>query len=110
MSSIRRLLTDQLVVRKLSTVSGYKTKYRATATVEGHVQKIDDERAQVLEMVAGQTFIGWLPVDLGFTPEIDNLITDGQGRVFQVKTATKYDFGINQHWELILERYNEQDI
>jgi hypothetical protein len=107
--SIRRFFTKQLVVRKLKATTGYKKTYRATATVEGHVQKADNEQVQMIGGIYGQTYIGWLPLDLGFTPEPDDRITDHQGRIFMVKTVEKWDFGINQHYEMWMELYNVQD-
>jgi len=107
--AIQRFFTNQLIVRKLKATTGYKRKYRATATVEGHVQRADAEQASLIGGVYGQTYIGWLPVDLDFLPEPDDQITDGQGRIFVVKTCEKWDFGISQHWELVMERFNPTD-
>lgn len=107
--SIRRFFTKQLIVRKLKDVTGYKRNYQATATVEGHLQKLDDEQVALIGGVYGQTYIGWLPIDISFTPEPDDHITDPQDRIFMVKTVEKWDFGINQHYELMMERYNPQD-
>jgi len=107
--AIRRFFTDSLVVRKLKTISGYKRKYQATATVEGHIQQMDAERAAYVGGIVGRTYMGWLPIDLDFIPEPDDQITDGQGRIFVVKTVNKLDYGINQHYELILERWNPED-
>ena len=107
--AINRFFTNQLVVRKLKAVSGYRKRYRATATVEGHVQRADEEKIMAMGGVYGQTYVGWLPIDLDYIPQPNDQITDDKGRIFVVKTVEPWDFGINQHWELIMDRWNPQD-
>jgi len=36
-------------------------------------------------------------------------VTDKNGREYVVQEVNKWDFGINQHYECVLERYNPED-
>ena len=108
--SVRRWLTDDLIVRKLKTVSGYRKKMQSTATVEGHVQPIDWERIAYLDGIAGATHIGVLSLDINFTPETgDQIQNKTDSRIYHVLAVEEMTYGTNQHWELILERFNPED-
>ena len=107
--SVRRFFNKQLVVRKLKTTTGYKKTFKATATTEGGIQRTTGLQTDQGAGIWGESYIGFLPIDLGFTPAPEDMVSDGDGREFRVKTVEKIDFGINQHWELELEEYNPQD-
>lgn len=108
--SIRRWLTDDLIVRKLKTVSGFRKTMQSTATVAGHVQSIDRERIAYLDGIAGVTHIGVLSMDINFTPEVgDEIQNKTDNRIYEVQAVEQMTYGTNQHWELILERFNPED-
>lgn len=108
--SIRRWLTDDLIVRKYRTVSGYRKRYQSTATVEGHIQPIDREYASRISGVIEATHIGILTLDVPFTPEDNDQIQNKtDNKIYIVKKVEKMTYGINQHYELQLAEFSPND-
>lgn len=103
--SIQHFFTKDVIVRRLSTVSGHRKAFQATATVEAHIQELDREARQRLGIIEERTWILWCEI----TEDIQegDTITDPYGMTFKVKEVTKKDYGINQHLEVILEEPNE---
>jgi hypothetical protein len=111
MSTIERFFTDSLVIRRSKAVPGstYGRAMQATATVDGRVEDEQREEGPGGQGVYSQTFFGWIADDVSVVPIVGDQVTDGDGRIYEVKDINLRNFGINQHFELILERYNPED-
>lgn len=104
MATIRRFFDQNVVVRRLSSVSGDKRSFKATATVEGHIQELEDRARQLLGIIEERGWEAWFPVDADINE--GDRITDKNGTVYNVREVTKKDYGINQHLEVILMEQN----
>ena len=102
---ITHLFTHQLVIRRLRTVSGYKRSFQSTATVDGLVQNMSKEKAQVLGITESRPFIGY--IDIGSNVRIGDVVINYDGKRYEVKDITKKDYGINTHLECVLIETNE---
>lgn len=103
--SITHFFTSEIIVKRLSTTSGYKKIFQSTATVDGHIQEADRESRQRLGIIEERAWCAWFPVDVDIQ-EGDRLV-DEHGMEYLVKEVTTKDYGINQHKQLILEEPNE---
>jgi hypothetical protein len=105
MTDIARFFTQDIVVRRLSTVSGYRKEYQATATVEGHIQAMDKEARANLGILEEKAWIAWFPVDTNLT-EHDVITDTAHNKEFEIREIVKKDYGVNQHLEVILMEKN----
>lgn len=103
--SIHRFFTKSVVVRRLSTVSGYKKQFQSTATVDGHIQSLSREAAQRLGIIEQRAWIGWF--DIGSDVKEGDVLIDETGMRYKVREITKKDYGTNEHLEVIMEEANE---
>jgi hypothetical protein len=105
--SIQGFLDQDVVVRRLRTISGYRKGFSSTATVDGHIQELDDEARQVLGIVEERAWRAWFDVDTDINEQ--DRITDSDGKVYVVREVTKkdYAFGVNVHLEVVLQEQNE---
>ena len=105
MKSITHLFTQEIIIKRLSTVQGNRKNYQSTATVDGLVQERLREAVPRLGILEERTFIAWFDIEEDIR-EGDKII-DHLGRQFYVKTVTKKDYGVNTHLQCILEKPNE---
>lgn len=103
--SIRRFFDQDVVVRRLRTLSGNLKSYQATATVEGHIQSLDKEARQLLGIVEEKGWKAWFPVDADINEK--DRITDEDGVVYEVREVVTKDYGANQHKECVLMEQSE---
>ena len=103
--SIHRFFTKQIVIRRLSTVSGNKKAFQSTATVEGHLQEMDKEARQRMGILEERTWIAWFDIEEDIR-EGDRLV-DEYGTEYLATEVTKKDYGVNQHLQVILQEPNE---
>lgn len=105
--TIRRFFDKEVVVQRLKVISGYKKTFQSTATVDGHIQALDDTARQVLGIVEEKAWKAWFDVDTDI--QENDRITDEDGNVYVVREVVKkdYGFGTNVHLEVILEEQNE---
>ena len=103
--SIQRFFTKDVVIKRLSTVSGYKKSFQTTATVAGHIQELDKEASQRLGIIEERAWILWCDLDENIH-EGDTII-DEYNTEYKVKEVTKKDYGVNQHLQVIMEEPNE---
>lgn len=101
---IQRFFDQDIVVKRLSTVSGYKKAFQSTATVEGCIQSLDREARQALGIIEEKGWKAWFPVDVDINEQ--DTITDEDGVEYKVREIVKKDYGINQHLEVILMEQN----
>ena len=61
--SIRHFFNKSIVIKRLSSVSGYKKKFVSTGTIDAHLQKITDESTFQIYGTLGATHKAWCDVD-----------------------------------------------
>lgn len=103
--SIDRFFDENIIIRRLKTISGNKKAYQATATVEAHIQEASPEARQMLGIVEERAWVAWMAVDAEI--EEGDRVFGADGKVYQVREITTKDYGINQHREVLLEEQNE---
>jgi hypothetical protein len=102
---IRRFFDQDVIIKRLSTVSGHRKAFQSTATVEGCVQELSRGARQRLGILEERTWIAWFDVDTDI--QEGDRIEDEDGVEYLVKEITTKDYGINQHKQVILEEPNE---
>jgi hypothetical protein len=103
--SIKSFFNKKVIIKRLSTVSGYKKTFQSTATVDGAIQEMDREARQKLGILEERTWIAWFDINEDIK-EGDTMV-DENGKSYIVKEITKKDYGVNQHLQVILEEPNE---
>jgi hypothetical protein len=104
MKTITHLFTQDIIIRRYKTVSGNRKILAATATVDGMIQNMDKEKAQLLGILSERTFIAYLDIDVNI--QLGDNIVDRYGKKYTVKEITKKDYGINTHLECVLTEFN----
>jgi len=104
MSTIRRFFDQNVTVSRLKTISGYKKTHQSTATVEGHIQELDQRARQTLGIIEQKAWEAWFDVDINIIE--GDRITDKNGIVYTVHEVVKKSYGTNQHLQVILQEYN----
>lgn len=105
MTSIARFFDQDVVVRRLKTTSGNKKTYQGTATVEGHIQELDQRARQLMGIIEEKAWEAWFDVDTDIKE--GDRITDEKGYIFTVREIVKKDYGVNQHLQVILIEQND---
>jgi len=103
--SIRRFFDQDVIIRRLSTISGNRKAYQTTATVEGHIQGLDDEAKQALGIIEEKVWKAWFEVDTDI--QENDTLTGDDGKEYKIREIVTKDYGINQHKEVILVEQNE---
>ena len=98
--AISRFFDQDIIVRRLSATEGNKIAYQAVATVEGHIQGLDDQARQALGIIEEKAWKAWFDVDADLT-ENDTLVGDDD-KEYNVREIVIKDYGVNQHQEVIL--------
>lgn len=101
--SIKRFFNQDIIVRRLTTVSGDKRRMAAVATVAGHIQAVDRLADESLGPVNKKFWKAWFDVDEDIQEQ--DKIVDSASVEYVVVEVVKVDFGINQHLEVILEEF-----
>jgi hypothetical protein len=103
---ISHFFNKSIVVRRLSTVSGYKKNFTSTGTVDVHIQKITQEDDMAIYGVYGATHKAWC--DVSSDIQSGDRVTDGDGRIFDVVAIEKHDYGqAVQHLEVIMKLWTD---
>lgn len=105
MRTIDHFFTRDIVIRRLSIVSGNKRAFQTTATVAGMIQERNREANPNLGILEERTFMAWFDLDEDIR-EGDRII-DKNGVEFYAKVVTRKDYGVNTHLQVILEKPNE---
>ncbi len=103
---INRFFDQDVVVRRLKDISGDKESFAATATVGAHIQGLDDEARQRLDISEERAWKAWFDVDVDLIE--GDIIVDESGVEYEVREITRknYSFGVNQHTEVVLMEQN----
>ena len=100
--AIHRFFNQQIVIQRLKTDSGDKQSFQSTATVDGHIQELDERLRQRLGIVGEKAFEAWFPEDC-IIREGDKVV-DENDVVYEVREAIVKTYGINQHTQCVLVR------
>lgn len=57
MTTLAHLATNQFIITRKSTVSGYRKTYATTTGVRANLQPITTQKAQIFDGVPGKTFV-----------------------------------------------------
>lgn len=101
---ISRFFDENVIVRRLRTVSGNRKSFQATATVEAHIQEATPEARAALGILEERAWVAWLSEDAEI--EEGDEVTGADGKVYHVREITLKDYGINRHKEVLLEEQN----
>ena len=101
---ISRFFDENVVIRRLRTVSGNRKSFQATATVEAHIQEATQETRAALGILEERAWVAWLSEDAEI--EEGDEVTGADGKVYHVREITLKDYGINRHQEVLLEEQN----
>ncbi len=105
MSTIKRFFDQNVVVRRLRTVSGRRKSFQATATVEGHIQELDQRARQALGIIHEQGWEAWFAEDAEI--QEGDKVTDENGVIYIVREKVVKAYGINRHTQCVLMEFNE---
>lgn len=103
--AIHRFFTKDIVIRRLSTVSGYKKSFQSTATVEGHIQEMSRQTRERLGIVEERAWYAWF--DINEDVREGDILMDEYGTEYRVTEVTKKDYGTNEHRQVIMQEANE---
>lgn len=104
--TIARFFDQNIIVRRLSTVSGNKKTYATTATVSGHLQKLGREARVKQDIIDENAYIAWFQVDTDIQ-EGDRLTEQATGKEFIAQEINNRTYGVNQHLEVLLTEKSE---
>ena len=103
---IARFFDKTVVVRRLrSTGVNNRTGFQATATVDGAIQELDRQKRTAMGIDQERAWIGYFDIETDINAG-DHITRQDDGRTFKVIEATKKDYGINQHLEVMFTEYN----
>lgn len=107
--TLMNYLDKTVVVSRLKTVSGNRRGFNTTATVDIHVQEMDQEAIRELDMVQSRAWIGYFSInDAESIKEEDQITLDGKTYKVISKTDKDYGFSSNQHVEIIFTEYTKE--
>jgi len=96
----------RIEIRRIRDIGGDKSTYFATATVDGHQQRIDDRNSEVEAQIFGATHKVW--VDISVDIKDGDIVVIDDTRYDVVATDHKdYGFAMNVHKEMFLRIYND---
>lgn len=102
--TIDRFFDQDVVVARLRNDGSIGENYHSTATVEAHVQSLDDREANLLNIQTGRAFQAWFDVDTDIKE--GDRIRDEAGKEYDIQEVTKWTYGTNQHLHVIMTEYN----
>ena len=104
MPKITHLLSNIVIITRLSTVSGNKQAYSTVTSVSGHIQPITGEKAALYDGVFGKTFK--IYVDGETDIKEGDKLKDENGYYYTVKSGavSRRTFGSFDFREIIIER------
>lgn len=105
MSTIRRFFDQDIIVSRLRISSGRKRSFNSTATVEGHIQELDQRARQALGIIHEQGWEAWFPEDADINE--GDVLTDKNGVKYTVRELVVKDYGINKHTQCVLMEFND---
>ena len=100
-----RFFDQDIVVARMRISSGRMRAFQSTATVEGHIQELDQRARQALGIIHEQGWEAWFPEEADINE--GDRITDKNGVTYTVREKVVKDYGINRHTQCVLMEFNE---
>lgn len=107
MSTLQNLTTKQIIISRLSTVSGNKQAYATTTAALAEIQPLSPSKTQLVEGVMGKTFICYTDPTVN-VQEHDKLREVSNGNLYKVRTGgvSRRTFGSTDFVAIIMEQVN----
>lgn len=104
--SINRFFNKSVVVQRLREVANGRA-YSTTATVDCALQEKVVESGIELDQVQSRLWQAYFDIDENI--QEGDLIVDGYGVLYKVNEVTRKDYGINQHLDVVLVEYDDNN-
>lgn len=107
MTTLQNLTTKQIIIVRLSTVSGNKQAYLTTTAAMAEIQPLSPQKTQSVEGVMGKTFVCYVDPNVSIL-EHDKLREVSNGNIYKVKTGgvSRRTFGSIDFIAVIMEQVN----
>ncbi len=104
MTKITHLLSNTVVITRLSTVSGNKQAYSTITSVSGHIQPLQGNKLEIMDGVFGKTFK--IYVDGESEIKEGDKLRDENENYYTVKSdgVSRRTFGSFDFREIIIEK------
>lgn len=108
MTTLINLTTKQIIITRLTTVSGNKKAYLTTTAAMAEIQPLSPAKTQAFEGVMGKTFVCYVDPAVSIL-ETDKLREVNTGNVYKVKNGgvSRRTFGSIDFTSIIMEQVNE---
>ena len=103
--TITHLLTQDIVIRRYKTVSGNRKAFSSTATIDGMVQNVVQNKTTLQGIITERKWVAYFDLDENVL--VGDQVIDDDNKKFLVKEVTRKDYGINTHLEVLLIESNE---
>lgn len=103
--TIARFFDEDVVVRRLKDIDGTKSSLSSTATVDGHLQALDERAREQLGLIQEKALKAWFREDADVN-EGDVIYDENENR-YEVREVVIKDYGVNRHKECIIIQLNE---
>lgn len=102
--NVTKFLDQDVTIRRLKSVSGYKKAIRATATADAHIRELDAGERTAMGIIQERAWICWLREDTDIKEQ--DVLYDEDDNRFQVREITIKEYGLNRCKEVILIEYS----
>lgn len=107
MSTLAHLSTNQFIITRLSTTSGYKKNYGTTTGIKANLQPASSTKVELFDGAIGKTFViyadGTIDVQEG-----DRFRDIDTNKIYQVMTGgvTRRTYGAIDYLEITVQEIN----
>lgn len=107
MTTLQNLTTKEIVIVRLSVVSGNKQAYTTTTAAIAEVQPLSAQKTNLYNGAMGKTFICYVDPSVS-VQESDRIREVGTGNIYKVKTGgvTRRTFGSIDYKAIVMEQVN----
>lgn len=108
MSVLQNLTTKEIIITRLTTVSGNRKAYATTTAALAEIQPLSPAKTQLFEGAMGKTYICYVDSSVTIL-EGDKLRETSNGNIYKVKTGgvSRRTFGSVDFKSIIMEHINE---
>lgn len=101
---IRRFFNQSIVIQRAKLTTGNIRVFQSTATVDGHIQELEQEARQKKGITEEKAWLAWFEEDCNIKE--GDRIRDEDNTEYQVREIVKKSYGINRHKEVLLYEQN----
>jgi len=107
MTTLQNLTTKQIIITRLSTVSGYKQAFATVTAALAEIQPLSPSKTQSIEGVIGKTYICYTDPAAAVLAG-DRLREVSTGNVYKVRTGgvSRRTFGSIDYLSVTMEQIN----